>query len=479
MLRYLLAAAVAVLAVAAPAGAAEIEVTTAGDELNGDTDCSLREAVQAANTNAAVSGCNKGQGSKRDTVKLQPGVLYELEIPSTNENANANGDLDITGSGPLTIKGNARGMAGPLIFTQEDDRVIDVLGSGAVKVQKLNLEGDDVSGNASGDDEGGVIRAEGATLMVDDVNVEGGVADVGGGIAGLERNLTVTDSFIGDNEATDGGGGIYAVGVNRLKLSRSGVSSNSVEGTTVDGGGVWSSAERTEIVDTEITFNDVATTTPGGSAVGGGIFGAGPDLVVRRSLIEGNNSDDIGGSSNSFGGGIQYLGQGGQLELVNSTLFDNDTDGTGGGFHARKASVANVTFFGNDAGDDGDHMSAVATGPVKFRNSIIAGGLFTDTCTGDPGSFVSKGFSVIQFDDPTCAFRDSDPVVTDIGFADGTPVPNGGETFTMGIKNSSPAKNLIPKRKCKVAQREDQRDFVRPVGRKCDAGAFERGAKKN
>ena len=46
----------------------------------------------------------------------------------------------------------------------------------------------------------------------------------------------------------------------------------------------------------------------------------------------------------------------------------------------------------------------------------------------------------------------------------------------MGIEKTSPARNLIPKRRCKVAEGEDQRAFERPEGRKCDAGAFERGA---
>ena len=38
---------------ALPAAAATITVSTLADELNADGDCSLREAVQAANTNAA------------------------------------------------------------------------------------------------------------------------------------------------------------------------------------------------------------------------------------------------------------------------------------------------------------------------------------------------------------------------------------------------------------------------------------------
>ena len=47
-----------------------INVTTQTDELNNDGDCSLREAIRAANLNAAVDACPAGIGF--DTVALPP-----------------------------------------------------------------------------------------------------------------------------------------------------------------------------------------------------------------------------------------------------------------------------------------------------------------------------------------------------------------------------------------------------------------------
>jgi CSLREA domain-containing protein len=47
---------------ASSASAASIVVTTTDDELNSDGDCSLREAVQSANTNAAVDACTASIG---------------------------------------------------------------------------------------------------------------------------------------------------------------------------------------------------------------------------------------------------------------------------------------------------------------------------------------------------------------------------------------------------------------------------------
>ncbi|HQY64437.1 MAG TPA: CSLREA domain-containing protein, partial [Polyangiaceae bacterium] len=62
------------LIAAAPAIAATITVTTLVDELNADGDCSLREALQAANTNAAVDACTAGAAGL-DTVVLPAGVI--------------------------------------------------------------------------------------------------------------------------------------------------------------------------------------------------------------------------------------------------------------------------------------------------------------------------------------------------------------------------------------------------------------------
>jgi len=73
--------------------AAEIAVTTTADELNADGDCSLREAIQAANTDTAVDACPAGSGA--DTIVVPAGT-YAISIAGTGEDANATGDFDIT-----------------------------------------------------------------------------------------------------------------------------------------------------------------------------------------------------------------------------------------------------------------------------------------------------------------------------------------------------------------------------------------------
>ena len=53
------------------ARAATINVTTTDDEVNSDGDCSLREAIRAANLDQAVDGCTAGNGA--DTITLPTG----------------------------------------------------------------------------------------------------------------------------------------------------------------------------------------------------------------------------------------------------------------------------------------------------------------------------------------------------------------------------------------------------------------------
>ncbi len=76
------------------AGAATISVTTTADEFGTNAgECSLREAVQAANTNAAFGGCKAGSPGK-DSVRL-PSGRFLLTLGGSGDDTNAEGDLDI------------------------------------------------------------------------------------------------------------------------------------------------------------------------------------------------------------------------------------------------------------------------------------------------------------------------------------------------------------------------------------------------
>ena len=82
---------------ATPAQAAALVVTTTDDELNGDGDCSLREAIEAANTNAMVDACPAGDPAPTVDV-ITFGVSGTITLTS--------GQLTVTDD--LTINGPAQ-----------------------------------------------------------------------------------------------------------------------------------------------------------------------------------------------------------------------------------------------------------------------------------------------------------------------------------------------------------------------------------
>ena len=103
-----------------PAHAATITVNTTADEFGTGAGCSLREAIQAANTDAAFGGCTAGSGADVITV---PANTYTLTIGGVGDNTNAIGDLDILEG--VTINGAGAGTT--VIDASPFDRVFHIL----------------------------------------------------------------------------------------------------------------------------------------------------------------------------------------------------------------------------------------------------------------------------------------------------------------------------------------------------------------
>lgn len=120
------------------ASAATIAVDSLADDLDANGNCTLREAIQAANTDAAVDHCAAGQGA--DTIEIPAGT-YTLAIAGPQENGNATGDLDITSD--LTLAGAGADVSildgGATAASQAIDRLLDVRGPVTVEVRDLAL----------------------------------------------------------------------------------------------------------------------------------------------------------------------------------------------------------------------------------------------------------------------------------------------------------------------------------------------------
>src|SRR5207302_8412884 len=126
---------VAVLLACSPAHAATITVNTTADELATDGNCSLREALQAANTDTAIDGCAKGSGA--DTVVV-PAGSYDFSAALTGSEDNGlQGDLDI--KTPMTIQG--AGSVTTTVDAERLDRVFDVVANVPVTIAGLTIRG--------------------------------------------------------------------------------------------------------------------------------------------------------------------------------------------------------------------------------------------------------------------------------------------------------------------------------------------------
>ena len=168
--------------------AAVITVTTTVDESNSDGDCSLREALRAANTDAAVDACAAGSGS--DTVVLETSATYTLgTIDNTSDGANGLPSITST----VTIQG---GGATITRVVASSIRFFHVASIGNLTLNDVTLSGGRIAGGA-----GGASASGGG----------GGAAGLGGAIYNrgalitLERVTATSNSCHRRNAGGDGG----------------------------------------------------------------------------------------------------------------------------------------------------------------------------------------------------------------------------------------------------------------------------------
>ncbi len=266
------------------AGAAVYTPTKLTDSADGacDVDCSLREAVIAANARAGEDVILLGQGT------------YVLSRAG-NETAAAAGDLNITDDLVLIGQGaNRTGINGGGI-----DRIFQVPGGITVEIRDVTLS----NGRSGG--AGGAIRNEGvltiARSVIDGNSTVTGSAGAGFGGAiltdGNESSLTVTDSTLSNNSATGGGGGISIGGV--VTLENVTISGN--RSVNDFGGGLY------VFSDARAILNNVTVTGNTAAMQGGGIFAENSAFIgfaprATNSIFAGNTAPagpDCAGSLDS------------------------------------------------------------------------------------------------------------------------------------------------------------------------------------
>ncbi len=260
-------------------------VNSLADTIASDGVVTLREALEASNTNTAVTAdVSAGSATQADTITF--------DLPALQAQAGPGNPLVITlGGTELQITGDLRltGHSGLKIDAGNSSRVFRIVNpDAAVVLESLTLVNGRVVGNSRG---GGIENAGDLTL----------------------NRVWIQDCF---------GGGIHNQ-AGRLTMTYSGVLRNSGEGIRNETGAV-------ELTNVRMEEN-TGTQRPSGSA----IYMAGGTLVLRSTTIRNNHlggvvsyadSVTVEDSTISESGGPGLACHGGTLTVANATILDSDDD---------------------------------------------------------------------------------------------------------------------------------------------------------
>jgi CSLREA domain-containing protein len=353
--------------------AATFNVTKITDTNDGvcNADCSLREAIAAANAAATD-----------DVIEFSSAVFGTVQTITLGGT-----QLEINNNGSLTINGT--GAANLIVSGNNASRVFVFEGTTAV-LNNIKVTGGKILANGDG---GGIFNNSGNvtinnSVITNNAAASGTFSGEGGGIYN-RGTMIINSSTISNNSAASQGGGISSTsgtggGTAILTVNNSTISGNTTGGIgaglynyydctinvtgsvitgnqAVWGGGVSSDGTAT-LTNTSVS-NNGATQGGGGIAVGGRAF-----MTLSGVTIDGNIAA-------AAGGGIWSNGDfGGSLTITGSTIKNNRSHTTGGAlFNTRKpVDLSNSLIENNEAFDSGGGINDNNIGtPFNVTNTVI------------------------------------------------------------------------------------------------------------
>jgi CSLREA domain-containing protein len=511
----------------APAVAAAFVVTTGQDRVDANPgdgtcldavgDCTLRAALMEAN---ALPG--------EDTITLAAGT-YRLSIPGADEDAAATGDFDVLDS--VTIAGAGAGAT--VIRAEANDRLLQVHPGATLTLSGVTVRDGDID-RSTNSREGGGIFNEGTAILTAVVVTNNRVATLtdparGGGIASTGY-IEIRDSVIDVNEANataggGAGGGLYHSGT--ALITGTTFSDNQAKGSLgvmpfrgARGGAIYSDGALI-FRDGDITGNEAFDdATSQAQALGGAVFASADATIVRSTLAlnraEGQEGSSVLTNAKVRGGAVAVTGLGHDLTIDRVTFHANEAsvrdDGeapvggtaNGGAIHTEQLAnlfVVNSTLSGNSAETTGGAVyhagldASYSNTTVTLNVAVTGGGLggsgmsfasnsiFSGNLAGAgpdcKGSIDSLGFNLLG-DTAGCTLEEAIPTsLVDVDPMLGPLADNGGPTLTHAVPNLSPAAGegspAVPGSGSGACEPTDQRGVERPVGARCDIGAYESG----
>ncbi len=321
---------VVLLPVSPVSAAATIIVTSTANTIANDGLCTLREAIIAANTDAAFNGCPAGSGG--DTIVLQANATYTLDVVD-NTDYGPNGLPSI--ATPITITGQgatiARGAGAP------DFRLAYISPAGSLTLLDMTLRNGRAQGGAGGPSGngsgGGGAGLGGALFNRGTLTLHGCTLIDNAAIGGAGGWGSNPDSTTGGGAGGGGGGGLGG---------RGGRGYNYWPADAIDKGGGGGGG----------MGGDGGDAGDGGGG-GGGLSGLGGRGGVDSVGVGGSPTGGGGGGGDSgYGGGLGSTGGGnGGDSNGTKTGGNGGTNGGGGGGAAGRNALFN--YAGGNGGIGG------------------------------------------------------------------------------------------------------------------------------
>ena len=348
------------LASVAPAAATDYSILTVADDFSGNGNCTLREALAAAVSNAAVDACQAGSAIVQDTISLAAGN-YLLPL----------GVLDVSGCADLLVRGPAAAPPTAVLSGSTTHRVFDLLGGGNLTLEDLEIR-------------------DGRDL--------GTVAPIGAAVRVIEASLTVRRVRFFDNVARRGG----AIGWAATGATRSLVIENSIfeqnraqhpdAADATMGGALWTngvSGAAVRISDTLFVDNRAESALASDFIRSGaaelGTEGSGSTVTVERTRFIGNTVEATGAGSSSTAGALSgfFLGSTVRFEdvEVRGSLLSAGTPFGGAGaalafFDSAQGHIDRLRVVDNAATVPAEQvlLSAQSSSFVLLRDTLVAQG---------------------------------------------------------------------------------------------------------
>lgn len=345
----------------------------------------------------------------------------QIQLDDTYQTA---GPLEIDGKGKVTL------------VAQPGNRFFDHV-SGNFTLKNITLTGGSAAGSC-----GGAIRVSGGNMTLDDVYITFSSAAQGGAICTLPgSNVSLMDSELERNSATNQGGGVWAAGA--FEAAQSTIVGNQAAN---QGGGIY-----------------VANTTSG--------------VDVRWSTVVFNRTTAAGGK-----GGGMYIAPGAYGAVFASTITTNSSFKGAGIANEGTAWISGATIANNAATGVGQAAGLFSPGTASLRNTLFGGNGGRD-CSTSPAerNFTSLGNSLDQ--DGSCALTGPNDI-SNVDPRLGPLSTNGGPTRTHALGAGSAAVDAADSVYCgmwdqrlihgsvdDILQREADGDGNGTII--CDIGAFE------